>query len=110
MILANAALLVVSIGFLAVNDAKKDDAEALKGKWVAVSIKQGGMSLPEEIVKEFKFKFDGKEYVNSAQANPRRAATRSTAPNPPRRSISTSRRVTTRARSNSASTSSTATS
>jgi uncharacterized protein (TIGR03067 family) len=66
MFLANSAMLLVSIGFLAVDDAKKDDAEALKGKWVAVSIKQGGMSLPEEVAKEFKFKFDGKEYVNSA--------------------------------------------
>jgi uncharacterized protein (TIGR03067 family) len=65
MFLANSAMLLVSIGFLAADDTKKDD-EAIKGKWVAVSIKQGGMSLPEEIVKEFKFKFDGKEYVNSA--------------------------------------------
>jgi uncharacterized protein (TIGR03067 family) len=66
MCLANSAMLLVSIAFLAVDDAKKDDAEALKGKWVAVSIKQGGMAVPDEVVKEFKFKFDGKEYVNSA--------------------------------------------
>jgi uncharacterized protein (TIGR03067 family) len=66
MCLANSAMLLVSIAFLAVDDAKKDDAEALKGKWVAVSIKQGGMAVPDEVVKTFKFSFDGKEYVNSA--------------------------------------------
>jgi uncharacterized protein (TIGR03067 family) len=66
MCLANSAMLLVSIAFLTFDDAKKDDAEALKGKWVAVSIKQGGMSVPDEVVKTFKFSFDGKEYVNSA--------------------------------------------
>jgi uncharacterized protein (TIGR03067 family) len=66
MCLANSALLLVSIGFLGVDDAKKDDAEAIKGKWVAVSIKQGGFPVPDEVVKTFKFKFDGKDYINSA--------------------------------------------
>jgi uncharacterized protein (TIGR03067 family) len=66
MCLANSAMLLLSIGFLGVDDAKKDDAEALKGKWVAVSIKQGGFPVPEEAAKMFKFSFDGKEYLNSA--------------------------------------------
>jgi uncharacterized protein (TIGR03067 family) len=66
MCLANSAMLLVSIAFLGVDDAKKDDAESIKGKWVAVSLKQGGFSVPDEAAKEFRFKFDGKEYTNSA--------------------------------------------
>lgn len=66
MCLVNSAMLLVSIGFLTVDDAKKDDAEALKGKWVAVSIKQSGFAVPDEAAKAFTFRFDGKEYVNSA--------------------------------------------
>jgi uncharacterized protein (TIGR03067 family) len=66
MILTNAALLLVSIGFLGVDDAKKDDAEAIKGKWLAVSLKVGGVALPDEVVKSFRLSFDGKNYTNSA--------------------------------------------
>jgi uncharacterized protein (TIGR03067 family) len=66
MSLTNAVLLVASIGFLAVDDTKKDDADAIKGKWVAVSIKQGGNAAPDEVVKSFKMSFDGKTYTNSA--------------------------------------------
>jgi uncharacterized protein (TIGR03067 family) len=66
MSVTNAALLLASIGYFAVDDAKKDDAEAIKGKWVAVSIKQGGFSAPDEVVKSFKFDFDGKNYTNTA--------------------------------------------
>jgi uncharacterized protein (TIGR03067 family) len=62
----NAALLLASIGFLAVDDAKKDDADAIKGKWVAVSIKLRGMPAPDELVKSFKFNLDGKNYINTA--------------------------------------------
>jgi uncharacterized protein (TIGR03067 family) len=66
MSLANAALLLASIGFFPADD-KKDDAEAIKGKWVAVSIKQGGFSIPDDAVKSFKFDFDGKDYKNTGQ-------------------------------------------
>jgi uncharacterized protein (TIGR03067 family) len=66
MSLANSALLLVSIGFLAFDDAKKDDADAIKGKWAAVSIRQGGVTVTDQSVKSFKFHFDGKEYVNTA--------------------------------------------
>ncbi len=65
MILTSTTLLMVSLGFLAADDPKKDDAEAIKGKWVAVSIKAGGFTVPEEAAGSFKFKFDGKEYVNT---------------------------------------------
>ena len=65
MSLTNAMLLLASINFLTVDDAKKDDAEAIKGKWVAVSIKQGGFTAPDELVKAFKFEFDGKNYTNT---------------------------------------------
>jgi uncharacterized protein (TIGR03067 family) len=65
MSLTNAMLLLASIGFLAVDNAKKDDADAIKGKWVAVTIKQGATSLPAEFVKAFKFDFDGKNYTNT---------------------------------------------
>jgi uncharacterized protein (TIGR03067 family) len=66
MSLTNSVLFLASIGFLGVDDAKKDDANAIKGKWVAVSIKQGGASAPDEVVKSFKLNFDGKDYTNSA--------------------------------------------
>jgi uncharacterized protein (TIGR03067 family) len=66
MSLTNAALLLASIGFLAVDDAKKDDADAIKGKWVAVSLKFNGSDLPDDVVKTFKFDFDGKKYLNAA--------------------------------------------
>ncbi len=66
MNVTNAVLLLASIGFLGVDDTKKDDAEALKGKWVAVSLKQGGISAPDELTETFKFDFNGKEYKNTA--------------------------------------------
>jgi uncharacterized protein (TIGR03067 family) len=65
MSLTTAMLLLASINFLTVDDARKDDAEAIKGKWVAVSIKQGGFTAPDEAVKAFKFDFDGKKYTNT---------------------------------------------
>jgi uncharacterized protein (TIGR03067 family) len=64
--LINATLLLASIGFPGVDDAKKDDAEAIKGKWTAVSIKQGGNPIPDVVTKTFKFDFDGKNYTNTA--------------------------------------------
>ncbi len=66
MSLTNSVLFLASIGFLGVDDAKKDDADAIKGKWAAVSIKQGGLPAPDELVKSFKLSFDGKNYTNSA--------------------------------------------
>jgi uncharacterized protein (TIGR03067 family) len=62
-----AAIFVLSaVGFVAADDAKKDDAELLKGKWKAVSISMGGEPVPDEVVKDFKMNFDGKEYKNTA--------------------------------------------
>jgi uncharacterized protein (TIGR03067 family) len=66
MSLANATVLLASIGFIGVDDPKKDDADAIKGKWVAVSLKSAGQDLPDEVVKTFKFDFDGKKYLNTA--------------------------------------------
>ncbi len=61
-----AAIFVLSaVGFVAADDAKKDDAELLKGKWKAVSISMGGEPQPDEVVKDFKMNFDGKEYKNT---------------------------------------------
>jgi uncharacterized protein (TIGR03067 family) len=66
MSLTNATLLLAAIGFLGVDDAKKDDADAIKGKWVAVTVKFRGMDAPDDLVKSFKFDFDGKKYLNTA--------------------------------------------
>jgi uncharacterized protein (TIGR03067 family) len=65
MSLTNATLLLASIGFLGVDDAKKNDADAIKGKWVAVSINFRGADVPAALARSFKFDFDGKKYVNS---------------------------------------------
>jgi uncharacterized protein (TIGR03067 family) len=65
MSLTNATVLLASIGFFGVDDQKKDDAEAIKGKWVAVSLKFAGTDAPEDLVKSFKFDFDGKKYLNT---------------------------------------------
>jgi uncharacterized protein (TIGR03067 family) len=66
MSLANAILVLGSLGILGVDDAKKDDVDAIKGKWVAVSVKFSGSEMPDELVKSFKMDFDGKKYLNSA--------------------------------------------
>ncbi len=65
MSLANATVVLASLAILAADDTKKEDADVIKGKWVAVSIKAGGGDAPEELVKSFKMEFDGKKYVNT---------------------------------------------
>jgi len=65
MRLTNGVLLLATVGFLAADEPKKDDAEALKGNWTVVSIKSGGQEAPAEDVKKLKFSFDGKAYTNA---------------------------------------------
>ena len=66
MRIATAIFVLSAVGILAADDTKKDDAELLKGKWKAVSISMGGDPQPDELVKDFKMSFDGKEYTNTA--------------------------------------------
>jgi uncharacterized protein (TIGR03067 family) len=65
MRLANAMLLLATIGFIAADEPKKDDAEGLKGTWTAVSIMHSGQPAPDDLVKSFKFSMDGKSYTNT---------------------------------------------
>jgi uncharacterized protein (TIGR03067 family) len=68
MTLTTMFLLVFSLATVAVDDPpKKDDAESLKGTWKALSVKQGGQDVPEEIVKSMTFNFDGKKYIQKGQ-------------------------------------------
>jgi uncharacterized protein (TIGR03067 family) len=68
MTLATTILLVCSLANVAADDPpKKDDAESLKGTWKAVSVKQGGQSVPDAFVNSMTFKFDGKKYVQKVQ-------------------------------------------
>ena len=64
MRLASALLVVCAIGFLTADDPKNKDADSPKGKWTAVSISMGGMAVPDEVVKGFKFNLDDKTYTN----------------------------------------------
>ena len=64
MKLANAFVMISAVVFIAADEPKKDDAEALKGNWSAVSLKQGGKSAPDDLIKKFKANFDGKGYTN----------------------------------------------
>jgi uncharacterized protein (TIGR03067 family) len=66
MSLANAILVLGSLGILIVDDVKKDDADVIKGKWAAVSVKYSGSEMPDDLVKSFKMDFDGKKYLNTA--------------------------------------------
>lgn len=54
------------VGFVAADPPATDDAEVLKGNWSAISLTQGGKSAPEDLITKFKTKFDGKNYVNTA--------------------------------------------
>lgn len=62
-----AAFLVLSaIGFVAADDAKKEETK-LKGKWSAVSLKHAGKSLPDELLKTFVCEFKDKTYTNTVE-------------------------------------------
>jgi len=67
MRLTTTFLLVCSLATVAADDPKKDDAESLKGLWKALSVKQAGQNVPEEIVKTMTFNFDGKKYIQKVQ-------------------------------------------
>jgi uncharacterized protein (TIGR03067 family) len=64
MRLANAVVVLCAVGFIAADEPKKDDAEALKGNWSAISFQQGGRAAPDDLIKKFKASFDGKNYKN----------------------------------------------
>jgi uncharacterized protein (TIGR03067 family) len=61
----SALLLVTAAGILAADEPKKDDAEAFKGNWSVLSIKFAGQEAPADDLKNMKFKFDGKVYINT---------------------------------------------
>ena len=65
MRLASAVVALAAVGFIAADEPKKDDAEALKGNWTAVSIKSGGQDAPANDVKKFKISFAVKTYTNT---------------------------------------------
>jgi uncharacterized protein (TIGR03067 family) len=66
MKLATGLLLFCVIGTIAADDPKKtDDADAFKGAWKTVSVTERGQPVPPEIAKKIKFRFDGKNYVNT---------------------------------------------
>jgi uncharacterized protein (TIGR03067 family) len=62
--LAKAVLFLSAVAFIAADEPKKDDAEALKGNWSAVSLKEGGKTAPDDLIKKLKTSFDGKGYTN----------------------------------------------
>jgi uncharacterized protein (TIGR03067 family) len=63
MRLASAMLILSAVGFLSADDAKKDDAESLKGKWSAVSMSMNGQAVSDDFVKSLKMTFDDKTYT-----------------------------------------------
>ncbi len=68
MKVCNSAVLILLCAFAAIaaDDAKKSDADAFKGEWKALSLKQKGQTLPAEVAKTMTFKFDGEKYVQTA--------------------------------------------
>jgi uncharacterized protein (TIGR03067 family) len=58
-----AFFVVCAIGFVAADDAKKEETK-LKGKWTAVSLKQAGQNLPDDLLKSFSWTFEEKTYNN----------------------------------------------
>ena len=66
---ANAVILFSAVGFIAADEPKKDDAEALRGNWSAVSYKEGGKSAPDDLIKKLKASFDGKAYTNKVDGD-----------------------------------------
>ncbi len=69
MRLAKAVLLLSAVACIAADEPKKDDAEALKGNWSAVSMKERGRSAPDDLIKKFKVSFDGKGYTNTVDGD-----------------------------------------
>jgi uncharacterized protein (TIGR03067 family) len=64
MKLTIAVFSLAAVVLIAADEPKKDNDEALKGNWMAVSLKQGDQSAPADDVKKLKFNFDGKAYTN----------------------------------------------
>jgi uncharacterized protein (TIGR03067 family) len=64
MRLANAVVLIAAVAFIAADEPKKGDAEALKGDWSAVSYKEGGKSAPDDLIKKLTASFGDKDYTN----------------------------------------------
>ncbi len=60
-----AAFVLLAMAMIGDDKPKKDDAEAIKGNWAAVSIKSGDQEAPPDDVKAFKLSFDAKTYVNT---------------------------------------------
>jgi uncharacterized protein (TIGR03067 family) len=66
MRVAKTVLLLSMAGLIAADEPqKKDDAEAIKGNWTAVSMKVGGQPAPEDFVKGFQCRFEEKTYNNT---------------------------------------------
>ncbi len=65
MRLTAAFVVLCAAGILAADDTKKDDREAIKGKWKAVSISMSGEPQADELVKNFKLNFESKDYTNT---------------------------------------------
>jgi uncharacterized protein (TIGR03067 family) len=62
MRLASAMLILSAVGLFSADDAKKDDAESLKGKWSVVSLSTGGQAAEGDLIKDLKMDFDDKTY------------------------------------------------
>jgi uncharacterized protein (TIGR03067 family) len=63
MRIASAMLILSAIGFVSADDAKKDDAESLKGQWSVVSVSTGGQAVEADLIKDLKMAFDDKTYT-----------------------------------------------
>jgi uncharacterized protein (TIGR03067 family) len=66
MRIAKRVLLLSVVGLIAADEPKKkDDAESFKGNWSIVSMKMDGRSAPEDLVKNFRCRFEEKTYNNT---------------------------------------------
>jgi uncharacterized protein (TIGR03067 family) len=59
-----AVFVVCAMGFVAADEPKKKEATSFKGKWSLVSLKHGGKSASDELLKDFKCTFEDKTYNN----------------------------------------------
>ncbi len=62
MRIAGFMLIVSAVGLVAADDAKKEDADSVKGKWSVTSLSHSKQSVEADLIKDLKFVFDDKTY------------------------------------------------
>lgn len=66
MRVAKTFLLLFTMALIAADEPKKkEDAETFKGTWALASMKIGGRSAPQDLIKDFRCRFEDKSYTNS---------------------------------------------